>query len=72
MIPPTTAQLHLWPCGYRIKCTAPDCRNLARIIVRYVEDGGAPSGQAELCNKDAKVEIEAAKAKRIAVHDMRE
>jgi hypothetical protein len=25
-------------------------RHLARIVVRYVEDGGAPAGQAEFCN----------------------
>jgi hypothetical protein len=68
--PTSTAQLHLWPCGYRIKCKAPGCRNLARVIVRYIEDGGAPSGQNEYCNADARAEIEAAKAKRVDVHDM--
>jgi hypothetical protein len=40
-------------------------------IVRYVEEGGASSRQSEFCNKDAKVEIEAAKAKGIVIHDLR-
>jgi len=26
-------EIELWPCQYRLKCTAAGCRNLARIIV---------------------------------------
>jgi hypothetical protein len=65
------AQIQLWPCGYRAKCTAPDCPDLARVIIRRVEAGGAPMGQDEYCNKHARVAAEAALASGIAVHDMR-
>lgn len=27
----------LWPCQYRVKCTAAGCQNLARVIVRRAE-----------------------------------
>jgi hypothetical protein len=68
MIPPTAAALVI---RLPHQNTTPGCSNLARVIVRSVEDGGAPSGQTGLCNKDAKAEIEAAKAKGIAGYDMR-
>jgi hypothetical protein len=66
-----TVEIELWPCQYRIKCTAADCRNLARVIIRQVEKGGAPLGQTELCNKDARMTAAAARADGIPVHDMR-
>ena len=71
MIPPTTAQLHLWACQFRTKFTAPDCLNQARIIVRYIEDGGAPSGQTELCNTHSRIILETTKAADVPIHDMR-
>jgi hypothetical protein len=71
MIPPTTAALHLWPCLFRTRCAAPDCPNQARIIVRYVEDGGAPAGQTELCNTHTRVVLELANADDIPIHDLR-
>ena len=43
------AALEIWPCGYRIKCNASGCTNLARIIVRRVR--GTFDGQNEYCNK---------------------
>jgi len=64
-------EIELWPCQYRIKCTAAGCRNLARIIIRRVETGGAPEGQSELCNKDARAAVATASADGIPVHDMR-
>jgi len=64
-------EIELWPCQYRIKCTAAGCRNLARVIVRRVADGGAPEGQSEMCNKDARMTAAAAGADDVPVHDMR-
>lgn len=62
--------LQLWPCGYRAKCSAPDCANLARIIVRRVAHGKF-DGQSEYCHKDSRKVIEAAKARGIAIDDVR-
>ena len=58
-------------CLCHIQCTAPGCRNLARVIVRRIAEGSAPEGQSELCNRDARAAVEEAKANAIAVHDMR-
>jgi len=69
--PMDSVEIELWPCQYRAKCTATGCRNLARTIVRRVAEGGAPLGQSELCNKDARAAAAAAFADGIAVHDMR-
>jgi len=69
--PMSSVEFELWPCQYRIKCTATGCRNLARIIIRRVEAGGAPERQSELCNKDARATAAAASADGIPVHDMR-
>jgi hypothetical protein len=71
MIPPTAAALHLWLYQFRTQCAAADCPNQARIIVRYVEEGGAPSGQTELCNTHTRFVLEVAKADDIPIHDMR-
>ena len=46
--------IQLWPCHYRVKCTAAGCGNLARVIVRRIAEGGAPEGQQELCNQGAR------------------
>ena len=45
--------------------------NLARVIVRRVAEGGAPEGQSELCNRDARLTAAAPMADGIPVHDMR-
>lgn len=71
MIPAAATAIELWPCHYRAQCTEPGCRYLARIIVRFVADGGSPEGQRELCNRDARKQVEALKAKGMPVHDMR-
>ena len=63
------AALEIWSCGYRIKCNASGCTNLARIIVRRVR--GTFDGQDEYCNMDARTVIGAAKARGVAVHEMR-
>jgi hypothetical protein len=42
------------------------CSNLARIIVRYVEDG-APSGQSEFRNTNIRATLEAAIADEIQI-----
>jgi hypothetical protein len=67
-----TMEVELWPCQYRIKCTAAGCPNLARVIVRRVAEGGTPLGQSELCNKDARLTAAAARADGASVHDMRQ
>jgi hypothetical protein len=64
-------EIELWPCQYRVKCTAAGCRNLARVIVMRVAEGGAPLGQSELCNMDARAAVAAASADGISVHEMR-
>jgi hypothetical protein len=64
-----SSALEIWPCGYRIKCSASGCVNMARIIVRRVR--GTFDGQSEYCHKDSRTVIEAAKARSVAVHDMR-
>jgi hypothetical protein len=64
-------EIELWPCQYRVKCTATGCRNLARVIVRREAEGGAPEGQRELCNKDTRTTAAAARADGVPVHDMR-
>jgi hypothetical protein len=63
--------IELWPCQYLIKCTAHGCRNLVRVIIRRVEAGGAPLGQSEFCNKDARLRVAAASVDRVPVLDMR-
>jgi hypothetical protein len=37
-------------CGYRAKCVAPGCGNVARTILRYTDAGGRPLRQSESCN----------------------
>ena len=62
-------ELELWPCEYRVKCKVPGCRNLARVIVRRIAQGGAPEGQSEFCNKDARASVDAARVQGVPVHD---
>jgi hypothetical protein len=45
--------------------------DLGRVIVRRVAECGAPDGQNELCNRDARMSAAAASADGIPVHDMR-
>ena len=66
------SEIELWPCQYRVQCTVASCGNLARVIVSHIAEGGAPEGQRELGNKDARLAAEAAKAGGIPVHDMRQ
>jgi len=44
-------EIELWPCLYRIRCTATDCRNLARVIVRRVAEGGGRLGRASCAKR---------------------
>ena len=70
MICEDSLALELWPCSYRVKCSAPGCANLARIIVRRIAHGKF-DGQTEYCHKDLRGVIGAAMARGIAVDDMR-
>lgn len=38
-----TAASKIVPLGYRARCTAPACRNLGRLILRYADTGGRPT-----------------------------
>jgi hypothetical protein len=39
--------------GYRVRCTEPECGNLARTILRYTDAGGRPLSNLERCNRHA-------------------
>ncbi|MGD0292049.1 MAG: hypothetical protein ABSC63_20815 [Candidatus Binataceae bacterium] len=67
----SSIEIELWPCQYRVKCTAAGCPNLARVIVRRIAEGGAPLGQSELCNKDARATTAAVRADGVPVYEMR-
>jgi hypothetical protein len=41
--------------GYRVRCTEPDCRNLARLILRCADAGGRPMTNSEFCHAHARV-----------------
>ena len=57
--------------GYRAKCVADGCRNLARAIVRYTDSGGRPIRQEERCGAHTGHAIAAAGVAGIKVHDDR-
>ena len=43
---------------YRVKCTAPGCRNVARTILRYADGGGRPLSNLGWCNAHTREAIE--------------
>jgi hypothetical protein len=57
--------------GYRAKCVADGCENLARAIVRYTDSGGRPIRQEERCGAQTAYAIAAAGAAGIKIHDDR-
>jgi hypothetical protein len=63
--------LELWPCGYRARCAAAGCGNVARIILRRVAPGGAADGQSEFCLRHVRADVAKAKAQGVGVYDMR-
>jgi hypothetical protein len=38
-----------WPCGYTAKCSAPECRQRATTILRYLDNQGRPDRQTHAC-----------------------
>jgi hypothetical protein len=58
--------------GYRARCTATGCRNLARTILRYADRGGRPLANQERCNSHASAAIEHDTKARLTVYDDRE
>ena len=47
--------------GYRVRCTEPDCRNLARLILCCADAGGLPMTNSEFCHAHARARIEHAR-----------
>jgi hypothetical protein len=58
--------------GYRARCTAISCGNLARTILRYADHGGRPLANMERCNSHARAAIERDTKVRLTVSDDRE
>jgi len=62
------AEIQLLACGYSAQCTVRRCGARATTIVRYIDDGGAPLRQRELCDRHAAW----LKANRPNVYDLRD
>jgi hypothetical protein len=60
-------ETQLLACGYAATCTVRGCRTRATTIARYIDDGGAPLRQRELCERHA----EWLKANRSNIYDLR-
>jgi hypothetical protein len=58
-------------CGYRAKCLAPGCGNVARAIVRYTDSGGRPLGQGERCGAHTTEAMAVALDADLKIHDDR-
>jgi hypothetical protein len=65
------AMVVILTCGYRAKCVAPGCGNVARAIVRYTDAGGRPLRQAESCIAHMTEAKNAAVADGVKIHDDR-
>ena len=60
-------EIQLLVCGYAATCTVRSCPAPATTIARYIDDGGAPLRQRELCERHAAW----LKANRSSIYDMR-
>ncbi len=58
-------------CGYRAKCVAPECGNVAKAICRYSDAGGRPIRQEERCGAHTAEAIAAASTAGLTIHDDR-
>jgi hypothetical protein len=67
-----SASLTILRIGYRARCTAKGCGNLARTILRYADRGGRPLANLEQCNSHARAAIERDTKARLTVYDDRE
>jgi hypothetical protein len=56
---------------YRARCTEPECRNLARLGLRYSDSGGRPITQLELCFAHGNDRIERDGAAGLKIYDNR-
>jgi hypothetical protein len=65
------AMLVILTCGYRAKCVAPGCGNVARAILRYTDAGGRPLRQEESCIAHTTGARNAAVADGLKIHDDR-
>jgi hypothetical protein len=48
------AMVTILTIGYRARCTAPGCGNLARTILRHADRSGWPLSNLERCNHHAR------------------
>jgi hypothetical protein len=65
------AMVVILTCGYRAKCVAPGCGNVARAIVRYTDSGGRPLRHEENCIAHTIEAKNAAVAAGLKIHDDR-
>jgi thiamine monophosphate synthase len=66
------AELEVGAIGFRARCAAVSCPNLARSIARTVDRHGRPLGQRELCNRHMREAIDEALRIGLGIHDKRE
>jgi hypothetical protein len=48
-------KVELWLCGYIAKCSAPECRQRATKILRYLDNQGRPDHQIDASDAHASV-----------------
>jgi hypothetical protein len=56
---------------YRARCTEPACKNVARMILRHAEAGGAPLTSLEFCNAHGRARLETDRTAGLKVYDDR-
>ena len=67
IFPTWAKEIQLLACGYSAQCSVRSCHTRATTIARYIDDGGAPLRQRELCDRHAAW----LKANRPNIYDMR-
>jgi hypothetical protein len=65
------ASVTILTIGYRERCTKPECRNLARAIIRYGDRAGRPLSNLERCNALTREALERDTAAGLAMYDNR-
>ena len=66
------AALTIVAISYRARCSAADCRNLARAILRYGDRSGRPLSNLERCHRHALEALNLARKIGLTIHDERE
>jgi len=69
--PDSAANVTIIAAGYRTHCTAPHCKNLGRMILRYNDAGGRPTKISEYCRRHTIERIARARAAVLRVCDQR-